>query len=118
MQQRKKHHTGRLVVLVLILVLAVTVIVAKVLTADTRQNSEALRQELSAAIKANESLKPIVSDAQTYQDQLDAVSRITSNHADPSTISSGLTSSAMENAAREEGYVSSRDIVFKDPKKQ
>lgn len=114
MQQKKKRPIGRLVVLALIVVLAVTVIVAKNLTKDAELQTQALRQELSDHIVENEALKAVYEDADAYKQQFDAVIRITGDSADPANVSAGLSSSAMENAARGEGYVFPGESVFKD----
>lgn len=114
MQQKKLRHPGRLAALALIVTLAVTIVVVRVQTAGVNQQTKSLRQELSAVIEANEYLKPISADAQAYQQQYDRLIKIAGAYADPVVVSSGLTSSAMENAAREEGFLFPREIVFEN----
>lgn len=115
MQQKKRRLLGLLVVLTVTAALGASIITFKSLSAGQAQTNAALQQELSAVTEANEALRPMVADAETYQQQYDTLSRIAGEHADPAVVSSGLTSSAMETAARQQGYVFPNETVFQTP---
>ena len=101
-----------LTIIVLFLVLSVALIVLRVQTKQAQQANEALSQSLSIIAQKRAAFQPIAEDARNYAQRFGILSKIDGSFADSKLISGGLTSSAMEDAARKAGYSFPGEILF------
>lgn len=114
MQFRKSSLMVKLVILALIIAATFTLVRLRSQLQQINAENTAKTSQLNMLTQENEKLAADDDDLQSYRKEYDAKVEAAGDDADKAEIAASIDSDAMEELAREQGYVDPGEIVFED----
>lgn len=114
MRFRKASLLTKIVILALLVCATVTLVHLQKQINEVTAGNVALTDQISAKTQENEKLAADDDDLQSYVKERDSKADAAGEDANEAEIVGSIDSDAMEDLAREQGYVEPGEIVFED----